>query len=206
MAPEPAQTVTSPQTIWECSLVWADLLIARHVEALERSRSGRFALSEEETALYVGVDGSLVCFVIAAALHERIVRLELSFPDAIFVPLAAAGEEGATGTLRRSAFSALELSPDLDDWGGAARALLIRTALSAHPDERLLWDRVRSAALRVVDAVASSTPAQHTGHRHPDVQEDGPYWERGITVGDVILGEQRRRELEHLVGWDEDGY
>jgi len=87
------------------------------------------------------VDRTLVSFLIAAALDERILRLDLSFADAVFVPLAAPQEEGVTGTLRRTAYSALELSPGLQDQVGAARALLMRNALSAHPDDRLLWDR-----------------------------------------------------------------
>ncbi|WP_434596573.1 hypothetical protein [Streptomyces sp. A5-4] len=173
----------------ECCLVWADLLIGLHVEALEQSRQGQlFKFSEEETALSVGLDRPLVSFVIAAALHKRIVRLELSFTDAMFVPLAAPQEEGVTGTLRRSAYNALDLSPELEDQGGSSRALLIRHALSSHPDDRLLWDRVRTAALDVVDSVARRTHARHTGTRHPDARADGPYWERGRTIGGESRG------------------
>ncbi|MER5549845.1 hypothetical protein ABT072_47505 [Streptomyces sp. NPDC002589] len=187
-------------------MVWADLLIGLHVEALEQSRQDRlFRFSEEETALYAGVDRHLVAFLIAAALHERILRLDLSFADAVFVPLAAPHEEGVTGTLRRSAYNALELSPDLEDQGGASRALLMCDALSSHPDERLLWDRVRTAALTVVDTVARSTHARHTGPRRPDARTDGPYWERGSTIGDVLLGEQQRRDLDRLSeAWGEE--
>lgn len=205
--PEPPTEQTSPQTVWECCMAWADLLIGLHVEELEQSRQGRpFTLSEEETALYVGVDRPLVSFLIAAALHERILQLDLSFADAAFVPLAAPGEEGVTGTLRRSACKALDLSPDGGvDQGGSSRALLKRNALSSHPDDRLLWDRVRTAALTVVDAVAACTPARHTGPRHPDARADGPYWERASTMADVLLAEHHRRQLDQLAElWDED--
>lgn len=198
---EPMTAETSPQTVWECCLVWADLLISLHMEALEQSRPGQlFKFSEEETALYAGQDQPLVSFVIAAALHERIVRLELSFTDAVFVPLAAPQEEGVTGTLRRSAFNALYLSPDLEDQGGYLRALLIHAALSSRPDSRLLWDRVRKAAFDVVDAIARHTHARHTGPCHPGARTDGPYWERGSTIGDVLLGEHQRRQLNQLAG------
>ncbi|WP_055531164.1 hypothetical protein [Streptomyces graminilatus] len=116
--PEAPTAATSPQTVWECCLVWADLLIGLHVEALEQDRHGQLSkLSEEETALYVGVDRPLVSSLIAAALHERILQLDLSFADAVFVPLAAPKEEGVTGTLRRSAYNALELSPDVEEQG-----------------------------------------------------------------------------------------
>lgn len=203
---EPPAAETPPQSVWECSLVWAELLISIHVESLEQARHGQlFKFSEEETALYTGVDRPLVSFLIAAALHERILRLDLSFPDAVFVPLAAPHEEGATGTLRRSAYNALELSPDLEDQGGSSRALLMRVALASHPDDRLLWDRVRTTALTVMDTVARITHARHTGPRHPDAQPDGPYWERGSTIGDVLLGEQERRELDRLAEvWGDD--
>jgi len=204
---EPPTAQTSPDTVWGCCMVWADLLIGLHVEALEQSRQDRlFKLSEEETALYVGVDRPLVAFLIAAALHERILHLDLSFADAVFVPLAAPKEEGVTGTLRRSPFNALDLSPDLDDQGGSSRALLMRAARSSHPDERLLWERVRKAALDVVVAVAARTPALHTGPRHPDARVEGPYWEQGITIGDALLSERKRRELDQLaeVWGDED--
>ncbi|MEV7958326.1 hypothetical protein [Streptomyces sp. NPDC088141] len=195
-----------PQTVWECCLVWADLLIRRHTEVLEQSRQGQhFKFSEEETALYVGLDRHLVSFLIAAALHERTLRLELALADAVFVPLAAPHEEGATGTLRRSPYSALELSPDLEDQGRSSRTLLLREALSPHPDNRLLWERVRTAALDVVDSVVARTPARHTGPRHPEVRGEGPYWERGITIGDVILGEHRRLELERLAEFYGEG-
>lgn len=193
--------------MWECCLVWADLLIGLHVEALEQDRHGQlFKFSEEETALYVGVDRHLVSFLLAAALNERILRLDLSFTDAVFVPLAAPQEEGVTGTLRRSAYNALELSPDLEDQGGASRALLMGNALSTHPDDRLLWDRVRTAAQTVVDTVARRTHARHTGPRHPGSRADRPYWERGSTIGDILLGEHQRRELDRLaeVWGDED--
>ncbi|MFI0776241.1 hypothetical protein [Streptomyces sp. NPDC021212] len=180
-------------------MVWADLLIGLHVEALEQSRQDRlFKLSEEETALYVGADRPLVSFLIAAALRERILHLDLSFTDAVFVPLAAPQEEGVTGTLRRSAYNALDLSPDLVDQGGSSRATLMRNALSSHPDGRVLWDRVRTTALTVVDAVAASTPARQSGPRHPDARADGPYWERGSTIGDVLLREHRQRQLDRL--------
>jgi len=204
---EPRPAETSPQTVWECCLVWADLLIGLHVEALEQDRHGQlFKFSEEETALYVGVDRPLVSFLIAAALHERILRLDLSFADAVFVPLAAPQEEGVTGTLRRSAYNALELSPDLEDQGGPTRALLMCNALSSHPDDRLLWDRVRTAAQTVVDTVARRTHARHAGPRHPGARADGPYWGRGSTIGDILIGEQQRRELDRLatVWGDED--
>lgn len=137
-------------------------------------------------------------FLIAAALYERILRLDLSFVDAVFVPLAAPQEEGATGTLRRSAYNALDVSPDVEAQGDSSRALLMRVALASHPDDRLLWERVRTTALTVVDTVARRTHARHTGPRHPDAQPDGPYWERGSTIGDVLLGEQERRELDRL--------
>jgi hypothetical protein len=169
---------------------------------LEHSHQGR--LSEEETALFSGVDRHLVSVLIAAALHERIRRLELSFTDALFVPLAAPNEEGVTGTLRRSPYNALVLSPD---HGGASRALLMRNALAAHPDDRLLWDWVRTAALTAVDSVTRVTPARHTGPRHPHARTDGPYWERGSTMGDVLLGEQQRRELAGLAEvWGDEEY
>lgn len=204
--PEPLRAQTSPQTTWECCLVWADLLISLHAEGLEQSRHNRgFTISEEETSLYVGQDRPLVSLLVAAALHERILHLDLSFPDAVFVPLAAPHEEGATGTLRRSAYTALDLSPDLEDQGGASRALLKGSALSAQPDDRLLWDRVRTAALAVVDSVARSTHDRHTGPRHPDARTEGPYWERGSTIGDVLLGEQERRQLDRLAEeWGDD--
>ncbi|MFD8609738.1 hypothetical protein [Streptomyces sp. NPDC059631] len=204
--PEPPTDATSPQTVWECCLNWADLLIGLHVEALEQDRHGQlFKFSEEETALYAGVDRPLVSLLLAAALHERILRLDLSSPDAVFVPLAAPQEEGVTGTLRRSAYSALELSPDLEDQG-PSRALLMRSALSAHPDDRLLWERVRTAAQTVADTAARRTHARHTGPRHPGSRADGPYWERGSTIGDILLGEHQRRELDRLAGalGDED--
>ncbi|WP_159056601.1 hypothetical protein [Streptomyces yokosukanensis] len=203
---EPPTAETSPQTMWECCLVWSDLLIRLHVEVLEQSRHGQlFKFSEEETALYIGADQPLVSILIAAALHERIVLMELSFADAVFVPLAAPQEEGVTGTLRRSAYNALELSPELEGQGSASRALLRRSALSSHPDDRLLWDRVRTAALSVVDAVARSTHARHSGPRHPDARPDGPYWERGSTIGDVLLGEHQRRQLDQLAEvWGDD--
>lgn len=176
--PEPPTAETSPQTVWECCVVWANLLIGLHVEILEQSRQDRrFKLSEEETALYVDQDRHLVAFLIAAALHERILRLDLSFTDAVFVPIAAPREEGATGTLRRSAYNALDLSPDIEDQGGSSRALLMRSALSSHPDDRLLWDRVRTASLTVADTVARNTHERHTGPRHPDARSDGPYWD-----------------------------
>ncbi|MFI6283097.1 hypothetical protein [Streptomyces sp. NPDC050988] len=176
------------------------------MESLEQARHGQlFKFSEEETALYTGVDRPLVSFLIAAALHERILRLDLSFADAVFVPLAAPQEEGVTGTLRRSAYNALELSPDLEDQGGSSRALLMRVALASHPDDRLLWDRVRTSSLTVVDTVAVGTHARHTGPRHPDARADGPYWERGSTIGDVLLGEKERRELDRLAEvWGDD--
>ncbi|ONK13182.1 hypothetical protein [Streptomyces sp. MP131-18] len=194
--PELSTAETPPQTIWECCLVWADLLINLHVDALEQSRQDR--LSEEDTALFAGVDRPLVSLLIAAALHERVRRLELSFTDAVFVPIAAPQEEGVSGTLRRSPYNALVLSPDLENQGRPSRVLLLKNALASHPDDRLLWDRVRTAALTVVDAIAASTRARHTGPRHPAACADGPYWERGITIGDVLLGEQDRRQLEGL--------
>ncbi|MFI6688037.1 hypothetical protein [Streptomyces sp. NPDC050485] len=205
--PEPPMAATSPQTVWECCLVWADLLIGLHMEALEQDRRDRlFKFSEEESSLYVGMDRHLVSFLIGAALHERILGLDLSFTDAVFVPLAAPQEEGVTGTLRRSAYSALEFSPDLEEQGGPSRALLMRNAISSHPDDRLLWDRARSAALTVVDTAARRTPARHTGPRHPGARADGPYWEHATTIGDVLLGEQHRRGLDRLaeVWGDED--
>ncbi|MFI6281595.1 hypothetical protein [Streptomyces sp. NPDC050988] len=122
----------------------------------------------------------------------------MSFRDAVFVPLAAPQDEGVTGTLRRSPYNALELSPDLDDEGGASRALLVQNALSSHPDDRLLWDRVCTAAQAVVDTVARRTHVRHTGPRHPGSRADGPYWERGSTIADILLGEQQRRELGRL--------
>lgn len=196
---EPPTADRPPQTVWECCLVWARLLIDLHKEALERSRQRRsFPFSEEEYTLYAGADRPLVSVLIAAALHERILRLGLSFTDAVFVPLAAPQENGVTGTLRRSAYNALELSPDLKEQGGSSRALLMQHALSSHPDDRLLWDQVRTAAFAVVDTVARSTHARHTSPRHPDARPDGPYWKRGSTVGDVLLGEQQRRELDRL--------
>ncbi|MFJ5817200.1 hypothetical protein ACIQGT_25375 [Streptomyces sp. NPDC093108] len=203
---EPPLAETSPQSVWECSLVWADLLVGLHVESLEKVRHGQlFKFSEEETALYTGVDRPLVSFLIAAALHERILGLDLSFPDAVLVPLAAPHEEGVTGTLRRSAYNALELSPDIEDQGGSSRALLMRVALASHPDDRLLWDRVRTTALTVVDTVARRTHARRTGPRHPDAQPDGPYWERGSTIGDVLLTEQHGRQLDRLAEfWGDD--
>jgi hypothetical protein len=93
------------------------------------------------------------------------VGLDLSFTDAMFVPLAAPHEEGVTGTLRRSAYNALELSPDLEDQGGSSRALLMRVALASHPDDRLLWDRVRTTALTVVDTVRQEHAC--ASHRPP---------------------------------------
>jgi hypothetical protein len=64
---EPPSAETSPQSAWECSLVWVDLMIGRHVESLEQVRHGQlFKFSEEETALYAGVDRPLVSFLIAA--------------------------------------------------------------------------------------------------------------------------------------------
>ncbi|MET9779114.1 hypothetical protein ABZ023_33530 [Streptomyces sp. NPDC006367] len=204
--PEAPNGETSPQTVWECCLVWADLLIGLHVEALEQSRQDQlFKLSEEETALYVGVDRHLVAFSLAAALHERIVRMELSFADAVLVPLAAPQEEGVTGTLRRSAYDALNLSPDIEHQGRASRVLLLRTALSSHPDDRLLWERVRAAALTVADSIARSTPARHTGPRHPEARSDGPYWERAGTIADVLLGEHQRQRFDRLAqAWGDD--
>ncbi|WP_371792921.1 hypothetical protein OG285_31795 [Streptomyces sp. NBC_01471] len=204
---EPPPAETSPQTVWESSLVWADLLIGLHMEALEQDRHGQlFKFSEEETALYTGVDRPLVSFLIAAALHERILQLDLSFADAVFVPLAAPQEGGVTGTLRRSAYKALELSPDLEAQGGPTRALLMHNALSSHPDDRLLWDRVRTAAQTVVDTVARRTHARHAGPRHAGARADGPYRERGSTIGDILIGEQQRHELDRLatVWGDED--
>lgn len=204
---QPPSAETPPQSVWECSLTWADLLIWLHVEWLEQIRHGRrFPLSEEETALYAGVDRPLVSFLIAAALHERIRGLNLSFTDAVFVPLAAPHEEGTTGTLRRSAYRALELSPDIEDQGGSPRALLMRVALAAHPDDRTLWDRVRTGALTVVDTVAMSTQARHSGHRHPDARSDGPYWERGSTIGDLLLRELQRGEDDRLAESWGDGH
>ncbi|MFF8919360.1 hypothetical protein ACF08M_40280 [Streptomyces sp. NPDC015032] len=204
---EPSAAATSPQTVWECCLVWADLLIGLHVAAVEQERYGRpFKLSEEEDALYVGADRHLVSLLLAASLNERILSLDLSFSDAVSVPLAAPQEEGVTGTLRRAAFNALELSPDLEDQGGSSRALLRRSALSAHPDDRLLWDRVRTAAQTVADTVARCTRARHDGSRCPGARADGPYWERGSTIGDILIGEQQRRELGRLSAvWDDEG-
>lgn len=119
---EPPSAETSPQSVWECSLVWADLLIGLHVESLEQDRNGQlFKFSEEETALYTGADRPLVSFLIAAALHERILGLDLSFPDAVFVPIAAPHEEGVIGTLRRSAYNALESSAPTSKTKGAPR-------------------------------------------------------------------------------------
>lgn len=203
--PEPPSAET-PQTVWECCLVWGGVLIDVHANAREQSSPRPATWSEEETVLYTGVDRPLVSFLVAAALHERILHLNLSFPDAPLVPLAAPGEEGATGTLRRAAYTALELSPDSEGRDSSSRALLMRSALSSHPDERLLWERVRTTALTVVDGVSRVTHARHTGPRQPGARTDGPYWERGSTMGDVLLGEQRRRELERLAdAWgDED--
>ena len=201
--PDPSAPEMPPQTVWECCLIWADLLINLHLQGLEQSRQGQ--LTEEDAALFAGPDRPLVALLIAAALHERIRRLEMSFADAVFVPLAAPREEGVTGTLRRSPYSALEMSPDLSHQGRTLRALLMEKALASHPDDRLLWDRVRTAALAVVDDVAANTQARHTGPRRSAARADSSYWERGITIGDVLLEEQERRRLDQLAEfWGEE--
>ncbi|NUK09953.1 hypothetical protein HRW18_18480 [Streptomyces lunaelactis] len=184
----------APQTVWDCCGTWADLLITLHAEDLQQHGTRR--LTEGETVTLTGLDRHLVELVIAAALHERILRMDLPLAAAAQVPLAAPAEEGVTGTLRRAAYNALTLTPDTE--GQPDRALLLREAASPHPDDQTLWQRVRTAALDVVAGVASRTPANFTGPRHPDAAADGPYWERGITIADVLIGVQRRQGFEVL--------
>ncbi|MER7000331.1 hypothetical protein [Streptomyces sp. NPDC000410] len=86
------------------------MLIDVHAAELEQTGHGR--LSEEAAVTFVGLDRHVLALLIAASPHERTLRPELSFPDTVSVPLAAPQEEGATGTLRRSAYNALKFSSD----------------------------------------------------------------------------------------------
>lgn len=186
-APQP------PQTIWECCRVWADLLVTLHVQELKRR-----GLTEEEAVTLDGLDRHLVVALIAAVMHERITHMNIPSANAVQVPLAAPAEEGMTGTLRRTAYNAVLDSPDIDGQGKTERKLLLDEGASQNPDGELLWSRVRAAAQEVVAGVASRTPTHYTGPRHPDATADGPYWERGITIGDVLIHVQRHQKFEQL--------
>ncbi|QFQ97296.1 hypothetical protein F9278_14995 [Streptomyces phaeolivaceus] len=191
--PNPAQQL--PRSRWEYCLAWADLLMARHIE---RPRTDGTQPTEAEIAAFHGDDRPLIVVLIAAALHERMDHFALPDEELHLVPLGAPGEEGVTGTLRRHPYHALENTSVPAGPGQAEVHRLLNAARSDHPDERGLWDRIRCAAREIVIDVATFAGSPHQGRCHPLAQDSGTYWERGVMMADVLLGEQHRHQAARL--------
>lgn len=194
-AAEPGSAPHSPRTRWEHCLAWADLLVIRHIE---RPQTDDGPLTEAENAAFHGDERPLIVVLIATALHERMTHFALPDDELHLVPLGAPGEEGVTGTLRRHPYQALENTPVPAGPGQAEVHRLLNAARSDHPDDRGLWDRIRSAARETVVDVATFAGSRHAGRRHPLAQPSGTYWERGVMMADVLLGEQHRRQAALL--------
>ncbi|WP_328540247.1 hypothetical protein [Streptomyces sp. NBC_00344] len=169
-AAEPERT---PETVWEQCVEWAGLLV--RILAGRRKQDGLF--SEEDGVTLTGTDRPLVVVMLAAAIHAQTVLLRVDSPqDAARVPLAAAGEKGLSATLRRTPYAALCDAPRVRGAGEVQRAVLIARAESGHPDDTLLWHRIRTAAAAAVETAGKSCAAGG----------GTDWWEGGHTIADVI--------------------
>ncbi|MEV6793042.1 hypothetical protein AB0M87_13780 [Streptomyces sp. NPDC051320] len=162
----------APETIWEQCVEWAELLV--RIQLDHRRRTRRF--SETDSVTLTGSDRPLVVVLLAAALHAQAVVLRAETPrDALRIPLATATEKGLSATLRRTPYAALCDAPQVRGAGAVQRAVLIARAESGHPDDTLLWHRVRAAAAAAVETAGRSCAS-----------DDVDWWEGGHTIADVI--------------------
>ncbi|AXK34657.1 hypothetical protein DVA86_20400 [Streptomyces armeniacus] len=148
-----------PRTVWEHCLVWASLLIsvrARH------GGTGR-SLSPEEQATWEGEDQPLTAVLLAAALHHQAAEQDLldGAPEAaaaLWLHTPGPPPAGVETVLRYRPYETLLAAPEVPGRGDGERARLLGAAYDpgtrrAHPDGLLLWQRIRAAALTVVEGV-----------------------------------------------------
>jgi hypothetical protein len=141
----------SPRTVWEHCLVWADLVLGAHVRGCGR-------LSAEEEAVLAGADRPLTVVVLAAAIHAHARARRVDEARVVEqVPLREPGPDGPggiAGVLHRAPYRALEEAPEVAGCGKDEGERLLVAGTQGHPDGRMLWDRVRTAAVAAVEGAA----------------------------------------------------
>lgn len=170
----------APQTVWEHTLLYADLLVRAHLDRADRLHApGRtyHPLSAEETAV-LGTDRELLLVTLAAAIHEQIRRQEPGEPTGVLLHSPDTG--GVEDVLRYAPYGALEAAVAAEGRGGPQVRQLLEAGGSSHPDGQLLWQRVRTAAQDVVEGAVD--PGRGTS----------------VTVADLLAGEQRKATLDQL--------
>lgn len=184
-----AMDYSDPLTRWQACWDWAQLVLEQRVASAPVG-----GLTPEQEVTWTGADRGLVVVLLAAVFWERRGMLELVGERAQELPLDAPDEAGATGTLRRGPVHALESAPAAAGFGGSeCRALL--EAAAGDGDGRLLWERVRAAAVKALEEVVLRT--------RPRAANPGG----GVVVRDLLVSYQRARTfavLESVLGTQED--
>jgi hypothetical protein len=159
-----------PATLWEACLSAAGIV----ADIGEREAPGEAQVPARE----------MVAVVVAAAMHEQLLRRGLDEDFEAVRVVWLSGQEGLTAAIERSGYSAVDHAPAIEGAGALERRQLLDDGRASHPDVRQRWDLVRAAAVSAVETAARDTPRADAA---------GP-----VELADVVVMEQRRRQLERL--------